>query len=71
MSLSYRVKNVHRAIGMKVSGEIGYQYGEQGIPEGTLELKLQGSAGQSLGAFLSPGLRIVLEGEANDYVGKA
>ncbi|MDP9292619.1 MAG: glutamate synthase-related protein, partial [Verrucomicrobiota bacterium] len=71
MSLSYRVKNVHRAIGAKVSGEIGYQYGEHGIPEGTLELKLQGSAGQSLGAFLSPGLRIVLEGEANDYVGKS
>ncbi|MEA3188780.1 MAG: hypothetical protein QOD99_2610 [Chthoniobacter sp.] len=70
MSLSYRVKNTNRSIGTKVSGEIGYQYGEAGLPEGTLELKLQGSAGQSFGAFLTSGIRMVLQGEANDYVGK-
>src|SRR5438067_904352 len=52
-------------------GEVGYQYGEAGLPDGTLELKLSGTAGQSLGAFLTSGIRVVLEGEANDYVGKS
>jgi glutamate synthase (NADPH/NADH) large chain/glutamate synthase (ferredoxin) len=70
MSLKYKVKNTHRSVGTKVSGEIGYQYGKDGLPEGTLTLNLQGSAGQSLGTFLASGLRLVLTGEANDYVGK-
>ena len=70
ISLSYKVKNINRSIGTRVSGELGYQYGEEGLPEGTIELKLTGTAGQSLGAFLSPGIRIILTGEANDYVGK-
>ncbi len=70
ITLSYRVKNTNRAVGTKLSGEIGYLWGEQGLPEGTIELELRGSAGQSLGAFLSPGVKITLTGEANDYVGK-
>jgi glutamate synthase (NADPH/NADH) large chain/glutamate synthase (ferredoxin) len=70
ITLSYRVKNTNRAVGTKLSGEIGYLWGEQGLPEGTIELDLRGSAGQSLGAFLSPGVKITLAGEANDYVGK-
>jgi glutamate synthase domain-containing protein 2/glutamate synthase domain-containing protein 1/glutamate synthase domain-containing protein 3 len=70
ITLSYRVKNTNRAVGTKLSGEIGYLWGEQGLPEGTIELELRGSAGQSLGAFLSPGVIIRLTGEANDYVGK-
>ena len=70
ITLSYRVKSVNRAVGTKLSGEIGYLWGEQGLPEGTIELELRGSAGQSLGAFLSPGVKITLTGEANDYVGK-
>jgi glutamate synthase (NADPH/NADH) large chain/glutamate synthase (ferredoxin) len=70
ITLSYRVKNTNRAVGTKLSGEIGYLWGEQGLPEGTIELELRGSAGQSLGAFLSPGVIITLTGEANDYVGK-
>ena len=70
MSLNYKVKNTHRSVGTKVSGEIGYQYGKDGLPEGTLTLNLKGSAGQSLGTFLASGLRLVLTGEANDYVGK-
>jgi glutamate synthase domain-containing protein 3 len=53
-----------------LSGEIGYLWGEQGLPENTIQLNLRGSAGQSLGAFLSPGVKIALSGEANDYVGK-
>ena len=70
LALSYRVKNTNRAVGTKLSGEIAYLWGEQGLPDGTIELNLRGSAGQSLGAFLSPGVRITLIGEANDYVGK-
>jgi glutamate synthase domain-containing protein 2/glutamate synthase domain-containing protein 1/glutamate synthase domain-containing protein 3 len=70
VTLSYRIENTNRAVGTKVSGEIGYQHGEHGLPPRTLTLHLHGSAGQSLGAFLSPGVRIVLAGEANDYVGK-
>ena len=70
ISLRYKVSNVNRSVGTKVSGEIGYQYGKDGLPEGTLELKLEGSAGQSFGTFLAPGIRLILEGEANDYVGK-
>ena len=64
------MNNTDRSVGTKVSGEIGYQYGKDGLPEGTLKLKLDGSAGQSFGAFLASGLRLVLDGEANDYVGK-
>ncbi len=70
ISLSYDVHNTNRSVGTQVSGEIGYQWGEEGIAEGTVELQLKGSAGQSLGAFLAPGVRLVLTGEANDYVGK-
>jgi len=70
ISLSYEVENTSRSVGTQVSGEIGYQWGEEGIASGTVELKLTGSAGQSFGAFLSPGVRLLLTGEANDYVGK-
>ncbi len=71
LSLSYKVRNTNRSVCTKVSGEIAYQHGEQGLPEGRLEITLRGSAGQSLCAFLVPGLRVVLIGEANDYVGKS
>jgi glutamate synthase domain-containing protein 2/glutamate synthase domain-containing protein 1 len=70
VSLSYKIKNTNRTVGGKLSGEIAYLWGEQGIPEGTIELKLSGSAGQSFGAFLTQGVKLVLTGEANDYVGK-
>jgi glutamate synthase (NADPH/NADH) large chain/glutamate synthase (ferredoxin) len=69
-SLSYKVKNTFRSIGTNLSGEIAYRYGDEGLPEGTLNLHLSGSAGQSLGAFLVRGVRITLVGESNDYVGK-
>ena len=71
MKLSYKVDNTNRSVATKVSGEIAYQYGEQGLPEGTLELDLTGTAGQSFGAFLAPGVRLLLTGEGNDYVGKS
>ncbi len=70
VSLSYRLKNTNRSVGTLVSGEIAYQYGRDGLPEGTVDLKFTGTAGQSFGAFLSKGVRLDLEGEANDYVGK-
>ncbi len=68
--LQYKVRNTNRSVGTQLSGEIGYQYGAEGLPEGTIELNLSGSAGQSFGAFLAPGVRLILTGEANDYVGK-
>jgi glutamate synthase (NADPH/NADH) large chain/glutamate synthase (ferredoxin) len=67
---SYLLRNVNRSVGAKLSGEIAYLYGGRGLPVGTIELQFRGSAGQSFGAFLINGVRIVLEGEANDYVGK-
>ena len=71
VKLSYKVDNTNRSLATKVSGEVAYQYGEEGLPEGTLELDLTGTAGQSFGAFLTSGIRLVLTGEGNDYVGKS
>ncbi len=68
--LAFKVKNTHRNLGTKLSGEIAYHHGNHGLPEGTITLDLSGSAGQSLGTFLCGGVRIILTGEANDYVGK-
>ncbi len=68
--LTYGIRNVHRAIGARLSGEIARRYGAKGLPDGTITLRLNGSAGQSLAAFNAPGLSIDLEGDANDYVGK-
>ena len=70
ITLSFKITNINRSVGTQVSGEIGYQYGEEGLPDGTVDLRFAGSSGQSFGAFLAPGVRLVLTGEANDYVGK-
>lgn len=64
------VRNVHRTVGAGISGEIVRRHGPGGLPEGTLTVRLKGSAGQSLGAFLAPGVELRVEGDANDYVGK-
>ena len=64
------VRNVHRAVGTMLSGEIARRYGSAGLPDDTIRIHLAGSAGQSLGAFLAKGITLRLEGEANDYVGK-
>ncbi len=64
------VRNVHRSVGTMLSGEVARRYGSNGLPDDTLKIHLNGSAGQSLGAFLARGITITLEGEANDYVGK-
>jgi len=70
VQLEYQIKNTHRNIGTRISGMIGFQYGNTGLPEGSIDLTLHGSAGQSLGTFLAPGIRMKLFGEANDYVCK-
>jgi glutamate synthase (NADPH) large chain len=64
------VRNVHRTVGTMLSGEIARKYGSVGLPDDTIRIQLTGSAGQSLGAFLTNGVTLTLEGEANDYVGK-
>src|SRR5712692_9751322 len=64
------VRNIHRSVGTMLSGEIARRYGSAGLPDDTIRIHLHGSAGQSLGAFLTKGVTLTLEGEANDYVGK-
>jgi len=70
IKLEYKVKNTNRSVGAMLSGEIAYRYGDHELPDGTLDVTLRGSAGQSFGAFLVEGVRLRLRGEANDYVGK-
>ncbi|KAA6347755.1 Glutamate synthase (NADPH/NADH) large chain [termite gut metagenome] len=70
VSLEYVIGNTDRSTGAMLSGVIATKYGEKGLPENTLNVKFKGSAGQSFGAFLVPGVNFKLEGEANDYLGK-
>ena len=70
VNLDYAVKNTDRAVGTMLSGEVARRYGEQGLPDSTINIKFKGSAGQSFGAFLAAGLNLKLEGECNDYFGK-
>ena len=62
--------NVNRAVGTILSHEIAKRYGDDGLPDGTIKLRLKGTAGQSIGAFLSKGIEIHLKGGTNDYAGK-
>jgi glutamate synthase domain-containing protein 2/glutamate synthase domain-containing protein 1/glutamate synthase domain-containing protein 3 len=64
------VRNVNRAVGGILSGEIARRHGSRGMREGTIEIALSGSAGQSFGAWLAPGVTLSLRGETNDYAGK-
>ena len=70
VSLEYTIATTDRACGAMLSGAIAAKYGEEGLPAHTLNVKFKGSAGQSFGAFLMPGVHFKLEGEANDYLGK-
>ena len=67
---TYEVKNIHRSIGARISGEIAKRYGNLGMQDNPITLKLTGSAGQSFGVWNAGGLNMYLEGDANDYVGK-
>jgi glutamate synthase domain-containing protein 3 len=64
------VRNVNRTVGGILSGEIARRHGLLGLPEGTVEISFSGSAGQSFGAWLAPGVTFSLRGETNDYTGK-
>ncbi|MDR2626945.1 MAG: glutamate synthase large subunit [Dysgonamonadaceae bacterium] len=64
------IGNTDRATGAMLSGEVAKRYGGTGLPPATIQVNFKGSAGQSFGAFLSPGVFFLLEGEANDYLGK-
>jgi glutamate synthase (NADPH/NADH) large chain len=64
------IRNVNRTVGAMLSGEIARRYGDKGLADGTISVKLNGTAGQSFGAFLARGVSFELEGQANDYVGK-
>ncbi|KAI0341760.1 NADPH-dependent glutamate synthase [Trametopsis cervina] len=64
------VTNTDRALGTSLSYRVSKMYGEEGLPKDTIHIRMKGSAGQSLGAFLAPGITIELEGDSNDYVGK-
>lgn len=66
----YTVNNLNRSVGTMLSNEISKVYGGAGLPDSTLHFKLRGTAGQSLGAFSTSGIKLELEGDANDYFGK-
>jgi len=68
--LDIPVRNAHRTIGGMLAGEVARRFGQDGLPEGTIDLHFTGSAGQSFGAWVTRGMTLSLEGEGNDYVGK-
>jgi glutamate synthase (NADPH) large chain len=70
VEISRTIRNTDRTTGAMLSGKIATLYGSKGLPEGTIRCRFKGSAGQSFGAFLSPGVEFFLEGDSNDYLGK-
>jgi glutamate synthase (NADPH/NADH) large chain len=70
VELALPIDNARRAVGTLLSGEITRQHGARGLPDGTIKIRFTGSAGQSFGAFLAPGVTLELCGDANDYIGK-
>jgi glutamate synthase (NADPH/NADH) large chain len=69
-TFSYQLKNIHRSIGARISGEIAKRYGSEGLAEADITLNLTGTAGQSFGVWNANGLNMHLVGDANDYVAK-
>jgi glutamate synthase domain-containing protein 3 len=67
---SFAIRNVHRTVGAMLGGQIARKYGSAGLPDGTIQFRFEGSAGQSFGAFVPSGVTLELEGDANDYLGK-
>ena len=65
-----KVRNTNRIVGAMLSGEVAKRYGHQGLPDDTIHIACEGTAGQSFGAFLTRGITMELEGDANDYAGK-
>ena len=69
-NLTYKIKNGNRTTGGKLAGDVALKYGNTGLSEDKINIKFTGRAGQSFGAFLTPGFKLELIGAANDYVGK-
>ena len=70
MQLTYNVRNTHRAVGTRLSAEVTAKFGMKGLADDHVQVRLRGTAGQSLGAFLCQGITLEVFGDANDYVGK-
>jgi glutamate synthase domain-containing protein 2/glutamate synthase domain-containing protein 1/glutamate synthase domain-containing protein 3 len=70
VAIELPINNVDRAATALLSAEVSRHYGAEGLPPDTISITFKGSAGQSLGAFLAPGISVRVEGDANDYVGK-
>ena len=70
VNIDLPINNSNRTVGAMLSGKIAKEYGEDGLPEGTITINLTGSAGQSFGAFLARGINVNLNGDTNDYLGK-
>jgi glutamate synthase (NADPH/NADH) large chain len=70
VQIETKIINVNRTCGTMLSGEVARRYGNAGLPDDTIHIKLTGTAGQSFGAFLAKGVTLELTGEGNDYVGK-
>ncbi len=70
VTLDLPIRNINRTTGTVLSSKIAKTYGPDGLPEDTIMIKFNGSAGQSFGAFLAKGITLTLEGESNDYIGK-
>ena len=70
VNIELPVRNINRTVGAMLSGQFAAKYGHAGLPDDTVHIRLNGTAGQSFGAFLSRGLTLELVGEGNDYVGK-
>ena len=70
VNLDFAIRNTDRAVGATLAGTIALRYGQQGLPDQTINVKFKGSAGQSFGAFLNKGISLKLEGETNDYFAK-
>ena len=70
MQLTYTVRNTHRAVGTRLSSEVTRTFGMTALNDGHVHVRLRGSAGQSLGAFLCKGITLEVFGDSNDYVGK-
>jgi len=70
VNLNLPIRNIHRTVGAMLSGEVARRFGSAGLPDDLIKIHFTGSAGQSFGAFLAKGITFILEGDANDYVGK-
>ena len=70
VTIEMPIRNINRTVGTMLSGEVAKRYGHEGLPDDTIRVRFAGSAGQSLGAFLSRGITLELIGDTNDYCGK-